>query len=252
MTEKIFISGSIKIKTLSKSVYDKLEQIIKEDQEVIVGDAAGVDSSVQDFFKEKEYRNVTVYSIFSIPRHNSGGFESKYVFASGDIKSMRERQKVKDERMSIECDSSLVIWDGKSKGCFSNIKRSINLQKPIRVFLWSSKDFIEQCNISENSIDNIYRSSVGYSATETLELLKKRAFNGFDSTRAFNKFLLDNNIIQKEKKIYHPQKDYQQYFITNKHLGKVTGINFKIEFLDWFEETFSHSKNLKTPEFDFG
>ena len=252
MRKKIFISGSIRIRALPKSVKDQLQIIFKEGEEVIVGDAAGVDSLVQDFFKEKEYRKVTVYSIFSIPRNNSGGFKSKYIFASDKIKSLRERQKVKDKQMSIDCNTSLVVWDGRSKGCLSNIKRSINFQKSVSVYLSCRKIFIESSNINEHFIENIYRSAVGYSATETLEQLKIREFHGFESTRAFNKFLIENNIILKEKGIYFANNEYKKYFITIKHRGKETGMSFKSEFLEWFVEAFFYRKNLKTPEFDFG
>ena len=164
---------------------------------------------------------------------------------------MRERQKVKDNQMSIDCHSSLVVWDGRSKGCFANIRRSLELQKPVSIYLASENIFIQNTNINEAYIENVYRTSVGYSASEALEQLKKRSFDGFPSTRGFNKFLLENDVLQKENGVYFPNEKYRKYFKTNIHRGKKTGVNFKIDFFDWFEGAFPNSKKPETVELEF-
>ena len=101
MSKKIFISGSIKIRVLPDAIKEKLEVICQKNEQVLVGDADGVDSLIQNFFCKRAYRNLTIYSIYSSPRYNSDNYISKYVFASDEIKSMRERQKVKDNRCQL-------------------------------------------------------------------------------------------------------------------------------------------------------
>ena len=153
--------------------------------------------------------------------------------------------------MSIDCDSSLVVWDGRSKGCFANIRRSLERQKPVSIYLASENGFIHQSNVNEAYIENVYRTSVGYSASEALEQLKQRSFDRFKSTRAFNKFLIDNGVLQRENDVYFPNEECREYFQTNKHRGKITGVNFKIEFFDWFERAYPGCRNIKTAEIAF-
>jgi len=57
----VFISGSMEIKNLDKKIVQKIDSIIERNHKVIVGDASGVDSSIQKLLKQKEYKNVTVF-----------------------------------------------------------------------------------------------------------------------------------------------------------------------------------------------
>ena len=45
---KVFISGSMKIKNLDNNVLKRLNNIIDSNYQIIVGDANGVDSSIQE------------------------------------------------------------------------------------------------------------------------------------------------------------------------------------------------------------
>ena len=53
---KVFISGSIKIKNLDSKVIERLQNIVSSNLGVIVGDADGVDSAIQDFLKSNGVR----------------------------------------------------------------------------------------------------------------------------------------------------------------------------------------------------
>jgi hypothetical protein len=69
---KVFISGSMRIKRLDKNVLDRINNILEKHYGVIVGDADGVDSSVQDYLKQKGAKSVLVYCTGSCPRNNLG------------------------------------------------------------------------------------------------------------------------------------------------------------------------------------
>ena len=62
MNKKVFISGSISIKRLPKEALKSIDKIISNFFEIIVGDARGVDSLVQEYCDSRGYHNVTVYS----------------------------------------------------------------------------------------------------------------------------------------------------------------------------------------------
>ena len=61
MSKKIFISGSIKIRVLPDAIKEKLEVICQKNEQVLVGDADGVDSLIQNFFV-KEHIEILQYT----------------------------------------------------------------------------------------------------------------------------------------------------------------------------------------------
>ena len=131
---KLFISGSKSISVLSDEVKAILDKYIALDTEFLVGDCYGVDAAVQKYLASKGYSNVTIYCSGEAPRNN---------FVSGaKIHSCAEAAKgltgnafqyVKDIQMAQDCDTALMIWDGKSKGTAENIRRIKEMGKPYKV-----------------------------------------------------------------------------------------------------------------------
>ncbi len=112
---KVFISGSIAIKKIPTSIEKSINKIIETGMEILVGDAEGIDTMVQNYCKRLNYYNVTVYSIYASPRYMVSDFRKKYIIPRSDSKKERELQQEKDAAMTTASDYSLVIWDGKSK-----------------------------------------------------------------------------------------------------------------------------------------
>ena len=110
-TKTVFISGSRSIKKLNTEITDLLLDIMLKDLHVIVGDCYGVDTLVQEFFRDKNYPLVKVYHIKKPRTHN--GYDT--VFVEGD------KFPDKDVRMVADAHYGLVIWDGKSKGSKANV-----------------------------------------------------------------------------------------------------------------------------------
>ena len=65
----VFISGSISIQILPQEVKNSIHKIIDNQMKILVGDANGIDSLVQDYCFSLGYFNVTIYSISSMPRY---------------------------------------------------------------------------------------------------------------------------------------------------------------------------------------
>ena len=131
---KVFISGSKSISALSEEVKSLLDEHIALGTEFLVGDCYGVDAAVQMYLDSKGYRNVTIYCSGETPRNN-------YV-TGAKVHSCAEAAKgltgsafqyVKDIQMAQDCDTALMIWDGKSKGTGENIRRIKELKKPYRI-----------------------------------------------------------------------------------------------------------------------
>lgn len=234
--KKVFISGSISTKKLNSEIIESLENIISKEYKVLIGDAPGIDTLIQDFFSKSNYTNVEIYSIFSSPRYRANkNFLSKYINVSSEIKNERERQTYKDEAMSNDSDFSFVIWDGKSKGSYANILRGINSNKFAKVYYIFEERFLEQTKINNNEIEFIYRTHNGYTASEVVEYLQNQGIEKFKKTQDLNKYLLEKNVVKKEDKIYLPTEKYSNLLMIETYKGKPSGIKFNNDFISWIE-----------------
>jgi hypothetical protein len=236
LNEAVFISGSISIKSIPECVKQSIQLIKQQNLQILVGDADGIDFLVQKFCKSISYSNVMVYSIYDKPRFAIPEFKSCTVGFDGNIKRERERQSFKDAQMTKDSMYSFVIWDGKSQGSYKNILRAIELEKKIKVYLSEIDGMLPKVRVTKDEVEYIFRKNVGYSASEIVELLHQEGIEFFKDTRAFNKKMLEVNHIKKDGKVYLPGDASEDHFIVKTHRGKVTGIQFTLEFVNWIEE----------------
>ncbi|MGL5931826.1 MAG: hypothetical protein ACRCY7_02815 [Cetobacterium sp.] len=131
---KVFIAGAIKIKDLKKIVIEKLDGIIEKNFEVLVGDADGIDSSVQKYFKSKNYGNIKIYCTNGVIRNNFGDWEVISAFAK-DNERGRAFYTVKDKKMAHDADIGFMIWNGESEGTLNNIINLLKAGKRVCLFL---------------------------------------------------------------------------------------------------------------------
>jgi len=242
----VFISGSIAIKSLPVFIEGSLQKITEQNIQIIVGDAEGIDSKIQEYCQTMKYFNVVVYSIYRTPRKRiSNKFKTKYISIEENIKSERLRQQEKDKAMTMDSDYSFVIWDCKSKGSYSNIIRAIENNKKIKVFLEAKNTFMQNTDITKNNIEFLYRKTNGYKAGEIVDYLINEGECYFKNTQSFHKWLIENKVIKKEEKIYMPVNKYEHLFMIEKYRGRATGIKFRDKFIDWIKEKI---KEVKPPE----
>jgi hypothetical protein len=130
---KVFISGSRSIKLLCEEVRQALLAEIKADTTIIVGDADGVDTLVQEFFHEHNYKNLVVYASNGEARNNVGGWSVVNV-AVGSSVYPKAFFAQKDVAMASDADCGIVIWDGASKGSLANIQRLRKQNKPVQIY----------------------------------------------------------------------------------------------------------------------
>lgn len=154
---KVFISGSIAIKRLPNDIEQSLQNIIHQGFEILVGDAKGIDTLVQNYCLQQNYHNVTVYSISEKPRYKVDSFSSRCINVPSHLKNGRERQQEKDKAMTQNSDYSFVIWDGKSQGSYENALRAIHQHKKIKVYLESENRFLQPKTL-KNEIEHVFLS----------------------------------------------------------------------------------------------
>lgn len=110
----VVVFGSISVKQLPQEARARLDRILALDAHVLVGDAPGVDTAVQQYLHSRRHTRATVYHRGSAPRHNGGRFPTIAVAGS---------YTDRDHRMCGDARYGLAIWDGRSKGSARNIQQ---------------------------------------------------------------------------------------------------------------------------------
>ena len=137
MAEKVFIGGSSTVKLLDETARQKLDELISENAEILIGDCRGADALVQDYLRSKNYERVTVYASDGFVRINHGNWPVVNVQSHGE-KGYAYFQ-LKDIEMANDADRALMIWDGKSRGTFFNIQKMKELGKKAEVYITVNK-----------------------------------------------------------------------------------------------------------------
>ena len=130
---KVFVGGSRRITRLNPEIVQRLDRMIAEQVSILVGDAAGADKSVQQFFNTRGYRGVEVFCSGDECRNNVGNWPLRSVAVESRKRDF-DFYAAKDQLMAREADSGLMIWDGKSAGTLMNALRLVRQGKQVAIF----------------------------------------------------------------------------------------------------------------------
>ena len=168
---KFFVSGSSKTqdpssmyyrKHLPKSVTDKIDAEMKSGSRIIVGDAPGVDSMVQDYLAKKGYKKVSVYYTGDKARKNADdgslNWTQRKVDGEGLEPNSKEWLAKKDKEMQKDADSGLavVLENGGASATRKNVLALIEQNKDVLVYELRGlekdrlDDFIDKLSVKEN------------------------------------------------------------------------------------------------------
>lgn len=145
---KVFISGSMRIKHLDNGVLNRINKIVNSNFQVIVGDANGVDSSIQEYLNTMRSKSVVVYCTGEQPRNNIGRWLVKKVRAN-TAPGTRAYYTAKDIKMADDCDYGLMVWDAKSTGTLSNAIELLKRKKISLVYINKLKEFLKIKSVSD-------------------------------------------------------------------------------------------------------
>ena len=135
--QKIFISGtggfgSSRITTLPQPVKEKIGTYLNQQAEIFIGDCQGVDTLVQEYLQEKNYKHVTVY-YSGLRYRNKRDAEWKNRSVPSNAYG-RAFYTAKDKQACSDADAGLAIWDGESKGTARNIWQLKSEGKLVEIF----------------------------------------------------------------------------------------------------------------------
>ena len=148
MNTKVFIAGSMNIKHLDSKVRSRIDNILAQDFEVLVGDAEGADTSIQAYLSNNATAKVTVFCSGECPRNNVGNWPVQRVETS-HIEGSRAFFTAKDIRMAEIADFGLMIWDTKSTVILSNVIELLVRKKKSVVFVNKAKSFKNISTVEE-------------------------------------------------------------------------------------------------------
>lgn len=147
--KKIFISGSSKTQTKDSGYYrenlpdqikEKINKYINNGNEILVGEAPGIDSQVQDYLKSKNYKKVTVYTSYDEPRYIADPeWKIKKIKVTKYSRDSKEFLREKDIAMTNDANEGLtiVLENGGAGATRNNAKRLLNSGKDVEMFLLS-------------------------------------------------------------------------------------------------------------------
>ncbi len=169
----IFISGSMGIKKIDPKVKDRIDNIINSHFPILLGDANGVDASVQELLNSKGYANVTVFCSGDKARNNIGRW--KVVNIATDFKkNTRLFFTAKDIQMAKKCDYGFMVWDSKSTGTLSNVYELLSQGKKSLVFVNKLRTFKKVANIEDfEALVSVMSESAFRTADRKIQLNKK-------------------------------------------------------------------------------
>src|SRR3984957_2074083 len=125
---KVFIGGSRKVSVLSSEVHQRLDEILAKNLSIVIGDAPGVDKSVQQYLHARGYRDVEVFCSGTRWRNNVGQWRTRQAAVNSSRRDF-DFYATKDIQMAQEASFGLMIWDGESAGTLMNVLRLIKQNK---------------------------------------------------------------------------------------------------------------------------
>jgi hypothetical protein len=137
----VFIAGSISINLLHEKVQERINKIVTSGFNVVVGDADGADTSIQECLQKYRANKVTVYCTGDVPRNNVAEWPVFKVSSKAKAGS-RAYFTAKDLEMVRASDYGLMIWDCKSTGTLSNVIELLKEKKKSVVFVNKNEDFV--------------------------------------------------------------------------------------------------------------
>jgi hypothetical protein len=138
--QSVFVAGSRALTRLNTQVKERLDNIVKQDFTVLVGDANGADKAVQRYLAERGYQHVVVYCM-EVCRNNVGNWPIRAHAAERGARHDRQYYGIKDLAMAKDASCGFMIWDSKSKGTLTNVINLVKWQKKVLLYSAPQKQF---------------------------------------------------------------------------------------------------------------
>jgi len=131
--QSVFVAGSRALSRLNAQVKERLDNIVKQNFTVLVGDANGADKAVQRYLAERGYQRVIVYCM-DVCRNNIAKWPTHEEKTGPGLPHDRHYYGIKDLAMVKNASCGFMIWDGTSKGTITNVISLLKAQKKVLLY----------------------------------------------------------------------------------------------------------------------
>jgi hypothetical protein len=139
---KVVLGGSRKLGFIPYPVVSFLNDSIERGDNFFIGDAAGVDSTIQKFMVLRNYQNVQIFSSAGYVRNNLGNWLEHQIETNLKSKS-NALHAFKDREMCKRADLGLMIWDQESAGTLSNAIDLLSQGKSCYIYNALDQEFVK-------------------------------------------------------------------------------------------------------------
>jgi hypothetical protein len=129
----VFIGGSRSLTRLNDIIRTRVDNIMRQQFTVILGDANGADKAIQSYLAAKGYLHVIIYCMDDRCRNNLGNWPTQRILADHQKKDFAY-YATKDAEMARTASYGFMLWDGKSKGTLNNVLNLLRQQKKVVVY----------------------------------------------------------------------------------------------------------------------
>ena len=144
----VFVAGSRALSRLNPQITERLDNIMRQNFSVLIGDANGADKAVQHYLAKVGYRNVVVYCM-EVCRNNLGHWPVRPHATDPGVKRDRFYYGIKDSAMVKDATCGFMLWDGVSKGTLTNVIGLLNADKNALLYISAEKEFFNICNVRD-------------------------------------------------------------------------------------------------------
>lgn len=145
--KRVFLGGSRRVSRLNDSIRRRLEEIVRREMQVVVGDANGADKALQRQLADWRYPDV-VYHVGARPRNSEGAWPTMRIAAGAGARGF-EFYAVKDRAMANDAECGLMLWDGESRGTLANVENLAAAGKPVAVYVRPQRRFMNVLDTSD-------------------------------------------------------------------------------------------------------
>lgn len=169
-TTKTSEDGEYKREKLPDNISSKIDDYMISKKTILVGDAPGIDSQVQDYLAEKGYKNVEVFVSGDEIRKNSGknlNWTVNNIDGENYEKYSKEWRAVKDKAMnSVASEGLAVIIPNGSSATRNNIARFVEAGKNVLVYQLGDEKFMDNKKISHTEFASDFLAHYGIKGQE--------------------------------------------------------------------------------------
>lgn len=150
----VFVSGKVKYdKPLDNKIKDEVKRAVDANSKIIIGDAPGADTRVQDYLSELKYDNVEVYTTDETVRNNVGNWPVNKISGEGYTEE-REVRRQKDIAMTNTSTKGIVVSSSDDRidsATSLNVDRLIEQNKPIQFYDYKNDELYENVSKDDNN-----------------------------------------------------------------------------------------------------